>query len=146
MSRQVQEPRPPVHFRASVTLVEQAFNLIFVQDETGAARVDLPLDHGVIQYGNLVEVVGVATEGASAPTVAATKISLLPGERLPRPATVPVSAILSGAAGFRYVQIEGVFRSSFINRARSGNRAPSMSSSASPLTIRPPIASAFVAS
>jgi signal transduction histidine kinase/CheY-like chemotaxis protein len=97
-------------------MVEQAFNLVFVQDETGAARVDLPLAHGVIQYGNLVEVVGVATEGASAPTVAAIKISVLPGERPPRPATVPAAAILSGGAGFRYVQIEGVFRSSYINR------------------------------
>lgn len=112
----VDEPRPPVRLRGWVTMADPSFNLIFIEDETGAARVDLPFARGVIKFGNLVEVVGVAAEGSSSPTVAATEISVLPGTFQPRPTKVPIADLLSGRAGFRYVEIEGVFRSSYIHR------------------------------
>ena len=112
----IDAPRPRVHLKGWVTLADPAFNGIFIEDESGASRVDLPFLHAVVHYGDMVELEGAVAEGASTPIVVATKISVLRGGQVLHPIKVRAADLLTGHAGLHYVEMEGVFRSSFIDR------------------------------
>ena len=116
----VQDHGVPVHLKGWVTLADPTTNVMFLEDGTGAARVDLPFLHLNPGPGNLVEVIGEVIEGGAAPTIAASEIKYLEGSHEPRALPIRVADLLAGRTGFRYVAVEGVLRS--LHQDRAGNR------------------------
>ncbi|HXN49198.1 MAG TPA: hypothetical protein VN893_21270, partial [Bryobacteraceae bacterium] len=106
----------PVRLRGTVTYVDGAFQLLLVQDATGAVRVgSLPLG---IDRGTVVELQGTVASGGSTPEVVSESIRI--GDRhspLPEPARPDAQDLASGRLQYRYVEIEGVVRSAFLDRA-----------------------------
>jgi signal transduction histidine kinase/ActR/RegA family two-component response regulator len=133
---QIADHRVPVHLKGWVTLSDPTTNMVFMEDGTGAARVNLPplnlnsktggnLD---LRTSNLVEIVGEVTEGGPAPTIVASETRLLEGAHEPRAFPVQVADIIAGRTGFRYVAVEGVLRS--WHQDRAGNSVIKMGSGA----------------
>jgi signal transduction histidine kinase/ActR/RegA family two-component response regulator len=116
----VQGHRVAVHLKGWVTLADPTTNVMFLEDGTGAARVDLPFLNLNPGPGNLVEVIGEVIEGGAAPTIAASEIKYLQGAHEPRALPIRVADLLAGRTGFRYVAVEGVLRS--LHQDRAGNR------------------------
>ena len=125
---QVSGHRLPVHLKGWVTLSDPTTNLMFLEDNTGAARVALPFLHLDPRPGNVVEVVGEVTEGGAAPTVVASEVRLLEGVHEPHALSIQVADLVAGRAGFRYVSVEGVLR--FWHQDRAGNSVIRMGSGA----------------
>jgi signal transduction histidine kinase/ActR/RegA family two-component response regulator len=114
---QVADYRVPVHLKGWVTLSDPTTNMMFMEDGTGAARVNLPFLNIDMSAGNLVEVIGEVNEGGSAPTIVATEATLLTGTHELRAVPIQVADLTAGRTGFRYVAVEGVFRSRHQDRA-----------------------------
>ncbi|HEY9141000.1 MAG TPA: hypothetical protein VIN93_08925, partial [Bryobacteraceae bacterium] len=114
---QVADHRIPVHLKGWITLSDPTTNLVFLEDGTGAARVNLPFLNIDLRTGNLVEVIGEVNEGGSAPTIVASEARLLPGAHEPRALPVQVADLTAGRTGFRYIAVEGVLRSRHQDRA-----------------------------
>ncbi len=125
---QVADHRIPVHLKGWVTLSDPTTNLVFLEDGTGAARVNLPFLNIDLRMGNVVEVIGEVNEGGSAPTIVASEAKLLPGAHEPRALPVQVADLTAGRTGFRYIAVEGVLRSRHQDRA--GNAVIRMGSGA----------------
>jgi signal transduction histidine kinase/ActR/RegA family two-component response regulator len=114
---QVAGRRLAVRLEGWVTLADAAAHIFFMEDGTGAARIELPFTHAGIQPGDILAIIGTVGEGGPAPTVVAAGISILPGRRELRAVPVSAAGLASGRWGFRYVEIEGVFRSHWVDRA-----------------------------
>lgn len=128
---QVADHRVPVHLKGWVTLSDPSSNLMhvmFLEDGTGAARVDLPFLHLDPRPGNLVEAIGEVTEGGPAPTIVASEVRLLEGAHEVRALPIQAADLVAGRAGFRYVAVEGVLR--FWHQDRAGNSVIRMGSGA----------------
>jgi signal transduction histidine kinase/ActR/RegA family two-component response regulator len=106
-----------VRLEGWVTLTDPAAHIFFMEDGTGAARVELPFTHVGIRPGDNLAIGGVVGEGGPAPTIVATGISVLPGQHELRAVPVGAAGLASGRSGFRFVEIEGVFRSHYVDRA-----------------------------
>src|ERR1017187_5271397 len=111
------DDRVAVHLKGWFTLSNPTTNLMFMEDGTGAARVNLPFLNIDLRTGNLVEVIGEVNEGGSAPTIIASKARLLAGIHEPRAVPIQVADLTAGRTGFRYVAVEGVLRSRYQDRA-----------------------------
>jgi signal transduction histidine kinase/DNA-binding response OmpR family regulator len=107
----VGEHRVPVHVKGWVTLSDPTTNLAFMEDGTGAARLTLPFLNIDLRPGNLIEIIGEVNEGGPAPTIVASQAKLLPSRHEPNALPVRVGDVTAGRTGFRYVAVEGVFRS-----------------------------------
>ncbi|MGA3258712.1 MAG: response regulator [Bryobacteraceae bacterium] len=114
---QVADHRVPVHLKGWVTLSDPTTNLVFLEDGTGAARVNLPFLNIDLRTGNLVEVIGEVNEGGRAPTIVASDAKLLVGTHEPHALPIRVADLVAGRTGFRYIALEGVFRSRHQDRA-----------------------------
>jgi len=108
---QVADHRVPVHLKGWVTLSDPTTNLVFLEDGTGAARVSLPFLNIDLRTRNLVEVIGEVNEGGPAPTIVASEARLLEGAHEPQALPVQVADLTAGRTGFRYIAVDGVFRS-----------------------------------
>jgi signal transduction histidine kinase/CheY-like chemotaxis protein len=111
------ERRLPVHLTGWVTVPEATLNVLFIEDGTGAARVDLPFAHLSLEPGDRVEITGIAGAGGAAPTIAAAHVLQLGARHEPRPLPVSMADLLSGRTGFRYVELSGVLRRQDRDRA-----------------------------
>ncbi len=118
---QVADHRVPVHLKGWVTLWDPTTNLVFLEDGTGAARASLPFLNIDLRPGDLMEVIGEVNEGGRAPTIVASEAKLLAGTHEPRALPIRVADLVAGRTGFRYIALEGVFRSRHQDRA--GNAA-----------------------
>jgi signal transduction histidine kinase/CheY-like chemotaxis protein len=107
----------PVHIAGWVTVPEPSLNVAFIEDGTGAARIELPFAQLALRPGARVEVTGIAVTGGPSPTVVAAHVALLDGKHEPRPLAISIADVLSGRAGFRYVELEGVLRQRHFDRA-----------------------------
>jgi signal transduction histidine kinase/ActR/RegA family two-component response regulator len=114
---QVAEQRIPVHLKGWMTFRDLALSVMFVEDGTGAVRVDTPFTNIKPNPGARVEIVGTAAEGGSAPVVVATAVSELEGTHELKPPRISAAALAAGRAGYRYVELEGVLRTRYIDRA-----------------------------
>jgi len=95
MPFKVEDHRIPVHLKGWVTLSDPTTNLMFMEDGTGAARVNLPFLNIDLRTGNPVEVIGEVTEARAAMMGAKT-----PQER------IDGNARLDGALGRLMVVVE----------------------------------------
>ncbi len=114
---QAYQRRLPVHIIGWVTVPEATLNVLFIKDGTGSARVDLPFAQLDIAPGDRVEVTGVAGAGGSAPTIVAAHTQVLPGKHELRPQPVEIADLLGSGATFRYVELTGVLRCRYYDRA-----------------------------
>jgi signal transduction histidine kinase/CheY-like chemotaxis protein len=114
---QVADHRVPVHLKGWVTLADPTTNLAFLEDDTGAARLTLPFLNIDLRPGNLLEVLGEVNEGGSAPTIVVSEAKLLQGTHEPNARPVRVTDLVAGRTGFRYIAVEGIFRSRHQDRA-----------------------------
>ncbi len=114
---QAYERRVPVHLIGWVTVPEASLNVLFMEDGTGAARVDLPFAQLNLAQGDRVEVTGLAGVGGAAPTVVAAHVRALGGKQEPRPVPVSIDDLLRGRTGFRYIELAGVVRRRYHDRA-----------------------------
>jgi signal transduction histidine kinase/CheY-like chemotaxis protein len=114
---QVAERRLAVRLEGWVTFADPAANIVFMEDGTGAARIELPVIHGAVKPGDNLAVAGTVGEGGPAPTIVAMSVSIPPGRHELRAVPVKAADLASGRTGFRYVEIAGVFRSHYLDRA-----------------------------
>jgi signal transduction histidine kinase/CheY-like chemotaxis protein len=108
---EVTEHRVPIHLKGWVTLSDPTTNLVFLEDGTGAARLTLPFMNMDLRPGNLLEVIGEVSVGGSAPSIVASEAMLLQGNHEPVALPVQVADVTAGRTGFRYIAVDGVFRS-----------------------------------
>ena len=111
------ERQTPVHLVGWVTVSEPTLNTLFLEDGTGAARVQLPYLHADMKRGERAELEGTVVTGGGAPTIQATSISPLPGNHSVRAKPVSLAEVIAGRAGFQYVEVTGVLRTRYIDRA-----------------------------
>jgi signal transduction histidine kinase/CheY-like chemotaxis protein len=114
---QVAQRRVAVRLVGWVTLADPAASAFFMEDGTGAARIELPFARAGMKPGDNLAIGGVVAEGGPAPTIVATGFSFLPGRHELRAAPVSAADLASGRSGFRYVEIEGVLRSYYFDRS-----------------------------
>ena len=114
---QVADRRLAVRLEGWVTLTDSAANIFFMEDGTGAARIEPAFTRVSMRPGDNLAIGGTVEEGGPALTIVATAISVLPGRHELRAVPVAAAGLASGRTGFRYVEIEGVFRSHYLDRA-----------------------------
>ena len=107
---QAYERRLPVRITAWATVAEPTLNVLFIEDGTGAARVDLPFANLNISPGERVEVTGIVGAGGPAPTIVAAHVLQFSGKHALHPLPISIADLLTGRSGFRYVELTGVLR------------------------------------
>ena len=124
----VADRRIPVHIKGWVTVWDVTANLAYVEDGTGAVRVDLPFWNIGLGTGSRLEVIGEVNEGGAAPTIVANSVNVLDGSEKPRAMPIQVADLISGRTGFRFIAIEGVLRCQYHDS--SGNAVARIGSGA----------------
>ncbi len=106
----------PVRLRGTITYLDGAFQLVLVQDATGAVQVEgTPLG---LARGTAVDLQGTVVSGGSSPLVTAASARVVDRLRsLPTPVRPSAQDLASGRLQYRYVEIEGVVRSAWLDRA-----------------------------
>ncbi len=107
----------PVHLTGWVTVSESTLNTLFLEDGTGAARVQMPFLHADLQRGERAGLEGVVVTGGAAPIILANSIVRLHADHSLRAVPVSLADVIAGRTGFRYVEITGVLRARYIDRA-----------------------------
>ena len=107
---QIESGSYPTRFTGWVTLLNKAANLLFVEDGTGAARVDLAVSDS-FEPGDRVEVSGVVASGGAAPVIGSAEARVLPGSHVLTPAAASLEDVAAGRTGFHFVELEAELRS-----------------------------------
>jgi signal transduction histidine kinase/CheY-like chemotaxis protein len=110
--------QPSARLRGTVTFSDGALWLLFMQDASGAIRVEgVPLAGTALARGHSVEVTGTANNGGSGPSVTCNSIRMSDeAGPLPAPARPSAQDLVSGRLQYRYVEIEGPVKSAAIDR------------------------------
>ncbi len=104
----------PVHLHGTVTYVGGAFALVFLQDATGAVRLE-NMPPGT-ERGDSVDLQGTVLSGGSDADVTCRSMRIVDRRSpLPAPARPSAEDLASGRLQYRYVEIEGVVRSATID-------------------------------
>ncbi len=101
----------PVNVKAKVTFLDLSASILFVQDATAGAYVDIHNQSPDLRLGDLVHVAGVSGPGDYAPIISQPKIEVLAHGALPRPPTLSLQALASGNSDGSWVQVSGIVRS-----------------------------------
>jgi diguanylate cyclase (GGDEF)-like protein len=101
----------PVDIKGKVTFVDLSASILFVQDATAGAYVDIHNQSLDLRPGDLVNVKGVSNPGEYAPIVSHPKIKVLAHGTLPKPSTLSLQALASGNSDGGWVQVSGIVRS-----------------------------------
>jgi signal transduction histidine kinase/CheY-like chemotaxis protein len=124
----------PVTLRGTVTYVNTTLQHAFLEDATGAVRVD---DVGLdvrAGYGDAVEVTGTVSAGGSAPVVRSEHIRVLGVSATPPARKVTPSDLTSSDLLQRLVEVEGVVRASRLNN--TGRLAMTMRADGQDVQVR----------
>ena len=102
----------PVHVRATVTYLDPASTVFFVQDSTGATYVSARRVREIkVQPGDLVDLTGVTAPGQFAPTISNASVERVSSSSMPPPAPAAFDDLLSGKMDSAWVQTEGIVQS-----------------------------------
>ena len=101
----------PVDIKGKVTFVDSSASILFVQDATAGAYVDIHNQVTDLRPGDLVNVKGVSNPGEYAPIISRPKIKVLAHGALPKPSTLSLQALASGNSDGGWVQVSGIVRS-----------------------------------
>ncbi len=107
-----------VHLRGAITFSEGSLHLLFMQDATGAVRIEgAPIAGMELFSGRTIDLTGVTSSSGSDPAVRATNITLLDRpSALPAPVRCDARRVMSGELQYQFVEIEGVVRSATMQR------------------------------
>ena len=108
---QIEDGSYRTQFTGWVTLMDKASNLVFVEDGTGAARVDLVGPSEIFVPGDRVEIAGVVTSGGAAPLIGSAKARRLPGTHELASIATSIADTAAGRTGFRRVELDAELRS-----------------------------------
>ena len=98
----------PVHLHAVVTFYDPVLGVLFVQDGTDGAFVQLKSPDGVkLHNGDLLDLKGFTTPGDFAPNVGGATPLVIGSAPMPDPET-DVETIVSGAMDCRWVELKGI--------------------------------------
>ncbi len=101
----------PVDVRATVTFFDPALSLLFVQDETAGAYVDVHSGSPDIAAGDIVRVRGLSGPGDYAPIITLPTITRLGRGTMPKPLTLSLQTLASGTNDAGWVTIVGIVHS-----------------------------------
>ncbi|HEY2363372.1 MAG TPA: hypothetical protein VGK36_19785, partial [Candidatus Angelobacter sp.] len=101
----------PVDIKGKVTFIDLSASILFVQDATAGAYVDIHNQVTDLHPGDLVNVKGVSNPGEYAPIISRPKIRVLAHGALPKPSTLSLQALASGNSDGGWVQVSGIVRS-----------------------------------
>ncbi|HSS97684.1 MAG TPA: hypothetical protein VLK33_11675, partial [Terriglobales bacterium] len=101
----------PVDIKGRITFVDLSASILFVQDETAGAYVDIHNQSLDLRPGDLISVKGVSNPGEYAPIISRPKIKVLAHGALPIPSTLSLPALASGNSDGGWVQVSGIVRS-----------------------------------
>ena len=101
----------PVDVQGKVTFVDVPAGILFVQDATAGAYVDIHSQIIDLRPGDSVQVKGVSNPGEYAPIISKPKIKVLARGTLPKPSSLSLQALASGNSDGSWVQITGIVRS-----------------------------------
>ncbi len=105
----------PVHLHSVVLAYEPEWNLLFVNDASGAVFVNMSNTPVLpLHTGQVVDVEGVTGPGDVAPAVFKPVVRIVGEGALPAPHRVSIDRLRSGAEDCQWVQIEGIIRSAEI--------------------------------
>ena len=100
----------PVHLKAVATYSDLEWNLLFVQDNTGAICIDNSAKTA-IRTGDEVDIRGLTINGSFLPTVTDVSLTSLGRGIIPSPSKVSLTDMLTGDYDCRWVEVEGLARS-----------------------------------
>ena len=104
--------RVPVHVLATVTYINPATAVFFVQDQTGATYVGAPrIREFKVRAGDLVDLTGVTSPGQFAPIISGAWAERVSSSSLPPPSLAAFDELLSGRMDSAWVQTEGIVQS-----------------------------------
>lgn len=98
----------PVELHGTVTLLDPAWRLLVVQDDTGGVLVELPATPPNLQRGDLIEVKGATSSDGQVPSVTNTFLRVVGTGKLPQPLVVRLQDVPSSKALYRLVETEFV--------------------------------------
>jgi len=101
----------PLDVTAKVTFVDPSASILFIQDATAGAYVDIHNQVIDVSPGDLVNVKGVSNPGEYAPIISRPEIKVLAHGKLPKPPTLSLQALASGNSDGGWVQVSGIVRS-----------------------------------
>jgi signal transduction histidine kinase/CheY-like chemotaxis protein len=104
--------RVPVHVQATVTYINPATTVFFVQDQSGPTFVAAPrIRESRVHAGDLVDVSGVTAPGQFAPIISDARAERVSSSSMPPPAPAAFDELFSGKMDSAWVQTEGVVQS-----------------------------------
>lgn len=101
----------PVDVQATVTYIDPSFSLLFVQDDTAGAYVDIHSGSAQVEAGDIVRVRGVSGPGDYAPIITLPTVTRLGRGRLPKPLTLSLQTLASGNNDGAWAEIVGIVHS-----------------------------------
>jgi diguanylate cyclase (GGDEF)-like protein len=101
----------PVDVRGTVTYVDPASSLLFVEDSTAGVYVDVHRGTPDVAVGDIVHVAGVSGPGDYAPVITQPTVTRLGHGALPKPLALSVETLASRNNDAGWVEIVGIVHS-----------------------------------
>jgi signal transduction histidine kinase/CheY-like chemotaxis protein len=134
LSRRQVEAGARVELQGTVTYADPVYGLLFVEDDSGAVRVEARHLDAKLQQDRLVRVRGAVAENAGASFVADAEVLDLSQSRAKAPLRAPLEKLIAEGFQDRLVEIQGVVRG--VTTERSGRLLLRMTSQGRPLEVR----------
>ncbi|MGC4048433.1 MAG: hypothetical protein QM757_01795 [Paludibaculum sp.] len=100
-----------VRIQGTVTFVDSAWKILFLQDETGGVRVEnAELPQG-LRPGQRIEVNGMAGAGSPSPLIIQAAVRVLPGTAVVKPVVLGDERVIRADLEYSLVEMRGVIRS-----------------------------------
>ena len=123
-----------VELEGAVTYVDPAYDLLFVEDASGAVRVEAQHLDTTLQQNRRVRLRGAVAENSGTSFLADAQVWTLSGSGTTAPARAPLEKLITEGFQDRLVEIQGVVRAESVER--SGRRLLKMVSQGRPLEVR----------
>ncbi len=101
----------PVDIRGTVTFIDRSSSLLFVQDATAGAYVDVHSGTPEVEAGDIVQVRGFSGPGDYAPIITRPTVTRLGHGPMPKPLTLSLQTLISGNNDGGWVEIAGIVHS-----------------------------------
>ncbi len=98
----------PVRIEASVTLSDDNFKLLFVQDATAGVYVNDLSPRLTLAAGQRLAIEGVTGPGLLSPIVDRASAELIAPRALPEPWQIGIGELITGRADAQFVEVEGI--------------------------------------
>lgn len=103
--------RLPVDVQATVTYIDPSLSLLFVQDATAGAYVNIHSGSPDVEAGERVRIQGFSDPGDYAPIITRPTITRLGHGPMPKPLTLSLQSLASGRNDAGWVNVVGVVHS-----------------------------------